>query len=55
MALPININDQTGQPTFHKLAKSPSKGGVGINRRTLRRWWEFEKNSMMYRKKLKDT
>ena len=24
-ALPININNQTGQPTFHKLAKSPSK------------------------------
>ena len=40
MALPINIKDQTGQPTFNKLAKSPSKGGVGINRSTLRRWWE---------------
>ena len=26
LALPLNTNDQTGQPTFHKLAKSPSKG-----------------------------
>ena len=39
MSLPENINESTGQPTFHKLAKSPSKGGVGIDRRTLRRWW----------------
>ena len=39
MSLPENKNESTSQATFHKLAKSPSKGGVGIDRRTLRRWW----------------
>ena len=34
MALPENKNEQTGQPTFHKIAKSSFKDGVGKNRKT---------------------
>ena len=33
-----------GSPNFYKLSKPVAEGGLGINRKTLKKWWKNKDN-----------